>query len=416
MNVPEPDAASCVEMLYALLPKLERHHNLAIADAAVRAAVRLSSRYICDRRLPDKAVDLLDEASASVRLRSGPRSPVTEGDVAQIVSEWTGVPVSAITQSEADRLMQLEQVLHRRVIGQDEAVSAVAKAIRRGRAGLSDPGRPIGSFLFLGPTGVGKTELCRALAEAVYGDEGALIRFDMSEYMEKHAVSKLIGSPPGYVGYGEGGQLTERVRRSPWSVVLFDEIEKAHPDVYNLLLQIMDDGRLTDSAGRKADFRSTIVVMTSNVGARAMTDERPALGFTGEGGQDGMREAVMRELKDTFRPEFLGRVDGTIFFRRLNLDDVRRIASGMTERFVERLAGIGISLTVSGEALSLLAEHGYDPASGARPLRRTIASELEDPLADALLSGALHQGDSVTAVASGGTLVLEKSGAGVLPA
>ena len=218
------------------------------------------------------------------------------------------------------------------------------------------------------------------------------------------------------VGYGEGGQLTERVRRSPWSVVLFDEIEKAHPDVYNLLLQIMDDGRLTDSAGRKADFRSTIVVMTSNVGARAMTDERPALGFTGEGGQDGMREAVMRELKDTFRPEFLGRVDGTIFFRRLNLDDVRRIASDMTERFVERLAGIGISLTVSGEALSLLAEHGYDPASGARPLRRTIASELEDPLADALLSGALHQGDSVTAVASGGTLVLEKSGAGVLPA
>ncbi len=416
VNVPEPDAASCVEMLYALLPKLERHHNLAIADAAVRAAVRLSSRYICDRRLPDKAVDLLDEASASVRLRSGPRSPVTEGDVAQIVSEWTGVPVSAITQSEADRLMQLEQVLHRRVIGQDEAVSAVAKAIRRGRAGLSDPGRPIGSFLFLGPTGVGKTELCRALAEAVYGDEGALIRFDMSEYMEKHAVSKLIGSPPGYVGYGEGGQLTERVRRSPWSVVLFDEIEKAHPDVYNLLLQIMDDGRLTDSAGRKADFRSTIVVMTSNVGARAMTDERPALGFTGEGGQDGMREAVMRELKDTFRPEFLGRVDGTIFFRRLSLDDVRRIASGMTECFVERLAGLGISLTVSGEALSLLAEHGYDPASGARPLRRTIASELEDPLADALLSGALHQGDSVTAVASGGALVLEKSGAGVLPA
>ena len=416
VNVPEPDAAACEKMLYALLPKLERHHGLAIADASVRAAVRLSSRYICDRRLPDKAVDLLDEAAAAVRLRGDRHGAVTERDVAAVVSEWTGVPVSAITQTEADRLMKLEDVLHRRVIGQDEAVSAVAKAIRRGRAGLSDPGRPIASFLFLGPTGVGKTELCRALAEAVYGDESALIRFDMSEYMEKHAVSKLIGSPPGYVGYGEGGQLTERVRRSPWSVVLFDEIEKAHPDVYNLLLQIMDDGRLTDSAGRRADFRSTIVVMTSNVGARAITDERPRLGFAGEGARSGVEEAVMRELKDTFRPEFLGRVDGTIIFRRLGRDDVRQIAAGMIEHFVQRLRAMGIDLTVSEEALSLLSEHGYDPVSGARPLRRVIASELEDMLADELLSGKLHRGESVTALVSNGAVTLEKNGAGDMPA
>ena len=273
VNVAEPDAAACEKMLYALLPKLEMHHGLAIADGAVRAAIRLSQRYICDRFLPDKAVDLLDEAAAAAHI-AGERA-VTEAGVAAVVSNWTGVPAAAVTESEADRLLNLEEVLHRRVIGQDEAVSAVARAIRRGRAGLSDPARPVGSFLFLGPTGVGKTELCRALAEAVYGEAGALIRLDMSEYMEKHAVSKLIGSPPGYVGYGEGGQLTERVRRSPWSVVLFDEIEKAHPDVYNLLLQIMDDGHLTDSAGRRADFRSTIVVMTSNVGARAITELKP---------------------------------------------------------------------------------------------------------------------------------------------
>ena len=416
VNVPEPDAATCEAMLYALLPKLEAHHGLAIADAAVRAAIRLSGRYICDRYLPDKAVDLLDEASAAVRL-SGDSRAVTEGDVAAVVSDWTGVPVAAITESEADRLMKLESVLHRRVIGQDEAVAAVAKAIRRARAGLSDPERPIGSFLFLGPTGVGKTELCRALAEAVYGDENALIRFDMSEYMEKHAVSKLIGSPPGYVGYGEGGQLTERVRRAPWSLVLFDEIEKAHPDVYNLLLQIMDDGRLTDSAGRRADFRSTIVVMTSNVGARAITDGKPRLGFTPDGsGGDGVREAVMRELRDTFRPEFLNRVDGTIIFRRLEPADVRRIAEGLVATVVKRMAALGVTLTVTGEAVSALAEHGYDSACGARPLRRTVAAELEDPAADALLSGRLRAGDRVTASVSGGRVVLTREEPGSLPA
>ena len=404
VNVPEPDAAACERMLTALLPKLESHHGLAIADGAVRAAIGLSVRYLCDRRLPDKAVDLLDEAAAAVRLRGG-GGAVTERDVAGVVSDWTGVPVAAITESEADRLLKLEDVLHRRVVGQDEAVKAVAKAIRRGRAGLSDPDRPIGSFLFLGPTGVGKTELCRALAEAVYGDESALIRFDMSEYMEKHAVSKLIGSPPGYVGYGEGGQLTERVRRAPWSVVLFDEIEKAHPDVYNLLLQIMDDGRLTDSAGRRADFRSTIIVMTSNVGARAITDGRPRLGFTGGQG-DGVRDAVMRELRETFRPEFLGRVDGTIIFRRLDMSDVRSIAASMADAVARRLEKLGITLTLTDGAVSALAQLGYDSASGARPLRRAVASELEDPAADALLAGDIRPGDSVTAEAADGRLVL----------
>ena len=414
VKVPEPDVQCCERMLYALLPKLEAHHGIPIADAAVSAAIRLSSRYICDRYLPDKAVDLLDEAAAAAHI-SGAHA-VTEHDVADVVSNWTGVPVAAITETEADRLLKLEDVLHRRVIGQDEAVGSVARAIRRARAGLSDPGRPVGSFLFLGPTGVGKTELCRALAEAVYGDENALIRLDMSEYMEKHAVSKLIGSPPGYVGYGEGGQLTERVRRSPWSVVLFDEIEKAHPDVYNLLLQIMDDGHLTDSAGRRADFRSTIVVMTSNVGARAITDARPRLGFTGKDGGGEVREAVMRELRETFRPEFLNRVDGTILFRRLDMPDVRRIASGLVGAVAERMEALGVTLTVTDEALSLLAQHGYDPASGARPLRRTIAAELEDPAADALLSGTLKPGDRVTARVEDGHISLCMSRQNVLPA
>ncbi len=413
VHIPEPDESTCEKMLLSLLPQLERHHGLAIADGAVRAAIRLSRRYIGDRFLPDKAVDLLDEAAAAARIAG--RGAVTEADIAGVVSSWTGIPAASITQSEAERLLRLEETLRRRVIGQDEAVCAVAKAVRRVRAGLSDPSRPVGSFLFLGPSGVGKTELCRALAEAVYGDGNSLIRFDMSEYMEKHAVSKLIGSPPGYVGYGEGGQLTERVRRAPWSVVLFDEIEKAHPDVYNLLLQIMDDGHLTDSAGRRTDFRSAIVVMTSNVGARAITDSRPGMGFTGSGG-GAVREAVMRELRETFRPEFLNRLDATILFRRLDKADLFTIAGGMVKAVTARLAALGVSLAVTDEALALLAEHGCDSANGARPLRRTIAAELEDRCADALLTGEIRRGSAVTACAEEGKIVLKPAGRNALPA
>lgn len=412
VDVPEPDEACCVRMLRALRGSLETHHGLQITDEAISAAVRLSVRYICDRFLPDKAIDLLDEAASHVRLESGPqaRQTVEASDVADVVSAWTGVPASAISEPESERLLRLEEALHRRVIGQDEAVSAVARAIRRGRVGLSDPRRPMGSFIFLGPTGVGKTELCRALAEAVYGDRDALIRLDMSEYMEKHAVSKLIGSPPGYVGYGEGGQLTERVRRRPWSVVLFDEIEKAHEDVYNLLLQIMEDGRLTDSAGRRADFRSTIVVMTSNIGAKAITEDRPALGFSGapRDGDGAVKEAVMAELRRTFRPEFLNRVDDTIVFRRLSREDVRQIARGMTEAVCGRMRELGVELRVTDEALDLLAERGFDPAYGARPLRRQISALLEDPAADAILTGRAAPGDRLIATACGGEIVLEK--------
>lgn len=412
VDVPEPDEACCVRMLRALRGSLETHHGLQITDEAISAAVRLSVRYICDRFLPDKAIDLLDEAASHVRLESGPqaRQTVEASDVADVVSAWTGVPASAISEPESERLLRLEEALHRRVIGQDEAVSAVARAIRRGRVGLSDPRRPMGSFIFLGPTGVGKTELCRALAEAVYGDRDALIRLDMSEYMEKHAVSKLIGSPPGYVGYGEGGQLTERVRRRPWSVVLFDEIEKAHEDVYNLLLQIMEDGRLTDSAGRRADFRSTIVVMTSNIGAKAITEDRPALGFSGapRDGDGAVKEAVMAELRRTFRPEFLNRVDDTIVFRRLSREDVRQIARGMTEAVCGRMRELGVELRVTDEALDMLAERGFDPAYGARPLRRQISALLEDPAADAILTGRAAPGDRLIATACGGEIVLEK--------
>ena len=335
---------------------------------------------------------------------------VTENEIADIVGKWTGIPVSRLMEGEREKLLRLDEIIHKRVVGQDEAVRLVTEAIQRSRAGIADPNRPIGSFLFLGPTGVGKTELCRALAEAVYGDEEALIRLDMSEYMEKHAVSKLIGSPPGYVGYGEGGQLTELVRRRPWSVVLFDEIEKAHEDVYNLLLQIMEDGRLTDSEGRRADFRSTIVVMTSNVGAKAITENRPALGFSGAArdGDGAVREAVMAELRQTFRPEFLNRVDDAIVFRRLTPADVRRIARGLTDAVRERMRALGVQLEVTDAALDLLAERGFDPTYGARPLRRCICTQLEDPAAEALLSGRTGPGDRLIADAKDGKIVFRE--------
>ena len=411
MNVPEPDGECCERMLLALRGSLEAHHGLRITDEAVSAAIRLSTRYICDRYLPDKAIDLLDEAASRVRVEGSPaRTQVEASDVAEVVSAWTGVPASAITEPESERLLRLEEALHRRVVGQDEAVSAVARAIRRGRVGLADPRRPLGSFLFLGPTGVGKTELCRALAEAVYGDEEAL---NPAGHVRVHGKARRLKAHrlprPAMMGYGEGGQLTERVRRRPWSVVLFDEIEKAHEDVYNLLLQIMEDGRLTDSEGRRADFRSTIVVMTSNVGAKAITENRPALGFSGAArdGDGAVREAVMAELRQTFRPEFLNRVDDAIVFRRLTPADVRRIARSLTDAVRERMRALGVQLEVTDAALDLLAERGFDPTYGARPLRRCICTQLEDPAAEALLSGRTGPGDRLIADAKDGKLVLE---------
>lgn len=463
VNVPEPGEEDCVRMLCGLRRALEGHHGLRITDGAITAAVRMSVRYINDRFLPDKAIDLLDEAASHVRLASyrypdeikrleaesqalaaqkdaaisaqeyelaarlrdeerekraeldrirlsatGADRSINEKDVADVVSEWTGIPAATVTEDESRRLMRLEETLHRRVIGQDEAVAAVARAIRRGRVGLSDPKRPIGSFLFLGPTGVGKTELCRALAEAVYGDESAMIRFDMSEYMEKHAVSKLIGSPPGYVGYEEGGQLTEKVRRKPWSVVLFDEIEKANEDVWSLLLQIMEDGRLTDASGRRSDFRNTIVVMTSNVGAKAISDGKPALGFgcTEVDADAAAHSAVMKELKQTFRPEFLNRVEDVIVFRRLRREEVKKIASGMTEAVARRMRSLGVEITVTEGALELLADEGFDPVYGARPLRRTVRTRIEDQAAEMLLSGALSAGDALEIAARDGKITL----------
>ena len=412
VNVPEPSEADSEQMLHAIRGALEAHHHLKISDEAISAAVKLSVRYIPDRYLPDKAIDLLDEASSRVRLAESSRARYVEPqDVAEVVSFWTGVPTASITEDEGRRLLLLEDALHKRVVGQDEAVAAVARAIRRGRVGLADPQRPVGSFLFLGPTGVGKTELCRALAEAVYGDESALIRLDMSEFMEKHAVSKLIGSPPGYVGYDEGGQLTEKVRRRPWSVVLFDEIEKAHEDVYNLLLQIMEDGRLTDSTGRRADFRNTIVVMTSNVGAKAITDGRPSLGFGGveRDADNEAKKSVMAELKRTFRPEFLNRVDEAIVFRRLTRPEVKKIAAGMTAALEKRMIDLGVEMTVTDGALELLADKGFDPAYGARPLRRCISSCLEDQAAEKLLSGEICAGDRVQTIAENGEIKLIKT-------
>ncbi len=467
--VDEPTVEQSMEILRGLRDRYEAHHKLSISDEAIEAAVKLSARYINDRYLPDKAIDLVDEAASAVRMRtltppeelktietriaalarekdeavkaqdfetaarlrdqeaeqrseldklrsqwdkqsSGHGRSVTGEDIASVVSGWTGIPVTSLSRDESDRLLHMEDILHKRVIGQDEAVSAVARAIRRGRVGLKDPKRPIGSFLFLGPTGVGKTELCKALAEAVFGDENAMIRLDMSEFMEKHTVSKLIGSPPGYVGYDEGGQLTEKVRRKPWSVILFDEIEKAHEDVFNILLQIMDDGRLTDSQGRRVDFKNTIIVMTSNVGAQSITSRRTPLGFShGEGGDEDVKALVLAQLKNTFKPEFLNRIDETIVFRRLTKEDIASIAKNLVAVSTQRMAQAGISLHVSDEAIEKLAEAGFDPVYGARPLRRCIQSMLEDAVAEAMLSGALSAGDEAVAELKDGEIVVEKA-------
>lgn len=461
VKVGEPTPEQAVQILKGLRDSYEAHHKVKITDEAINAAVTLSSRYIADRYLPDKAIDLIDEGASKVRLASltspdnvkeledeiadyekekasaineqdferaarlrdeqkelqtklddakkkwqeqqkGNSGEVTAEDIAKIVSEWTGIPVVQLTKEESERLLNMENVLHERVIGQSEAVTAIAKAIRRGRAGLKDPKRPVGSFIFLGPTGVGKTELCKALAEAMFGDENAMLRLDMSEYMEKHTVSKLIGSPPGYVGFEEGGQLTEKVRRKPYSVVLFDEIEKAHPDVFNMLLQILEDGRLTDSQGRTVDFKNTIIIMTSNVGARLITEKQSSLGFNSENEnveeseKKDIKELVTGELRKVFRPEFLNRVDDIIVFNKLNKDEIKQIAVKMLKTLENRLDKMNIKISFTDNAVSEIADKGFDENYGARPLRRAIQNEIEDPLSEQMLEGKVKDGAVVT--------------------
>ena len=467
VQVGEPTKEEAVAILMGLRDRYESHHRVKITDQAIEAAVNLSDRYLPDRCLPDKAIDLIDEASSRVRIQAFTAPPdmkdieeeldrlgnetqeavdqedfetaaalrdrkkqlqgemdarraaweqhrseqieeVGEEQVAQVVSAWTGIPVTRMTEGEADRLMHLEELLHRRVIGQDEAVKAVSRAIRRARAGLKDPKRPIGSFIFLGPTGVGKTELCKALGEALFGDENSLIRIDMSEYMEKHAVSRMIGSPPGYVGYEEGGQLTEKVRRKPYSVILHDEVEKAHPDVFNVLLQILEDGRLTDGQGRVVDFKNTVLVMTSNAGAHKLKKQR-TMGFGSSACQDektyeAMKENIMDEVKETFRPEFLNRVDEIIVFHPLEQEHIRQIAALMLRQLGDRLAERGMKLEFDDSAVNLLAEAGYDLQYGARPLRRAIQRKVEDALSEEILSGRIRMGQPVFISAKDGEL------------
>ncbi len=451
---------------------IDELHTIVGAGDAIEAAVTLSSRYIADRYLPDKAIDLIDEGASKVRLASLTSPPdvknledeieklekekasavneqdferaakirdeqkkiqteldtakkdwqdkqksncgeVTSEDIAKIVSDWTGIPVVQLTKEESERLLNMEEELHSRVIGQEEAVSAIARAIRRGRVGLKDPKRPVGSFIFLGPTGVGKTELCKALAQTMFGDESAMLRLDMSEYMEKHTVSKLIGSPPGYVGFEEGGQLTEKVRRKPYSVVLFDEIEKAHPDVFNMLLQILDDGRLTDSQGRTVDFKNTVIIMTSNVGARLITDaqQKNSLGFKTDENPDGkendVRELVLSELKNVFRPEFLNRVDDIIVFNKLSKDEIKQIARKMLETVEQRLADMDIKISFTDEAVSAIADAGFDENYGARPLRRAIQTKIEDKLSEQMLEGKVTENSEVVCDYSDNEFVFE---------
>ncbi len=461
VQVDEPTREESVAILEGLRDRYEAHHHVRITDEALQAAVTLSDRYISDRCLPDKAIDLIDEAASRVRLQAYTSPPdmkeqqamlatlsketedavasedfetaarlrdskkalqnemhlkreawqklvdskpgtVGEEEVAQIVASWTGVPVSRLTEGEAQRLIHLEDTLHKRVIGQDEAVKAVARAVRRARAGLKDPNRPIGSFIFLGPTGVGKTELCKALGAALFGDESSLIRIDMSEYMEKHSVSRMIGSPPGYVGHEEGGQLTEKVRRKPYSIILFDEVEKAHPDVFNVLLQIMEDGRLTDGQGRVVDFKNTVIVMTSNAGAHVIKKQR-SLGFGGSDNEqksyENMRENIMSEVQRIFRPEFLNRVDEIIVFHALTEPEIDEIAQLLLRQVCTRLADRGIDLSIEPEALKLISKSGYDLKYGARPLRRSIQRMVEDALSEEILLGNVRLGDHVTACA-----------------
>lgn len=474
VKVDEPSEEDAVKMLKSLRDKYEAHHSVKITDAAIEAAVKLSSRYITDRFLPDKAIDALDEAASKVRLRTFTAPPeikeledrinalesekesaikteeyerageikrkqdearkeldeaknswkekhtdnaqvVTEEEIADIVSSWTGVPVKRLQEEESERLRNMEEILHKRVVGQDEAVKAVAKAIRRGRVGLKDPKRPIGSFLFLGPTGVGKTELSKALSEVLFGDEDAMIRVDMSEYMEKHSVSKIIGSPPGYVGYDEGGQLCEKIRRKPYCVVLFDEIEKAHPDVFNILLQVLDDGHITDAQGRRVDFKNTVIIMTSNAGARNIVDSSKKLGFVNgtstenEKSYEEMKKGVMEDIKNVFRPEFLNRIDDIIVFHSLEKDEIKTIAGIMLNEVKSRMKeNMDIELEVTDTAIEKISEVGFDQQYGARPLRRAIQSNIEDMLAEDVLAGKFTTGAKVTVDYKDDKFVAEK--------
>ena len=398
VTISEPTPEAALDILRGLRRRYEAHHRLTITDQALRASVDLSVRYITGRFLPDKAIDLMDEAASRVRMEGTGRS-VTAEDVAAVVSVWTGIPVTHLTQSEGEKLLHMEEVLHRRVVGQEEAVSALCRAVRRSRVGLKDPQRPIGSFLFLGPTGVGKTELCKALAEVLFGQEQALLRFDMSEYMERHAVSRLIGSPPGYVGHEEGGELTEKVRRRPYSVVLFDEMEKAHEDIWNLLLQIMDDGHITDAQGRRVDFGNTVIVMTSNLGTRSLSGG--ALGFAPQSRETGQKEAVLTELRQVFRPEFLSRVDETILFRALDQAQLAQIVGRMLLALSQRMADLGIALEAEEEAVAALAAAGMASKNGARALRRILRTQVEDAVAEEILSGHLRSGDTAVIVRQG---------------
>ena len=468
VQVEEPTAEDALAILKGLRPKYEEHHHVKIDDEALEAAVKLSTRYLTSRFLPDKAIDLMDEAAAMVRIEAEEQSSplaneqaqlrklgeekeqaieqqdfdraaqlrqaeltikarlaqeeeqrqkqadqyqlhVTGEDIAKVVAEWTGVPLTQLQKTESDRLINLERVLHQRVIGQDEAVSAIARSIRRARSGLKDPNRPIGSFMFLGPTGVGKTELAKALAEAMFGSENNMIRVDMSEYMEKYSVSRLIGAAPGYVGYDEGGQLTEKVRQHPYSVVLLDEAEKAHPDVFNLLLQVLDDGYLTDSKGRRVDFRNTILIMTSNLGATQLQDEK-TVGF---GAADmtadyqAMSAAIKQQLKLHFRPEFLNRIDETIIFHSLNQKELHQIVKLLADKVKQRMAERDIKVRFTPGAIDVIAKAGYDPEYGARPLRRSLQNLVEDPLSEALLAGAVQTGDEVVIGSHQGKITLK---------
>lgn len=471
--VSEPSEEDAIAILKGIRDKYEAHHGVKISDEAIESAVRLSSRYIRDRFLPDKAIDLMDEAASKLRMKNLTAPPdmkskeeeikrvagekenavrnqdfekaatlrdkekvlaseleemkknwnsesgkekltLTAEDIEDVVTQTTGIPVKKLVHEESERLLNMENILHKRVVGQDEAVNAVARAIRRGRVGLKDPKRPIGSFLFLGPTGVGKTELSKALAEVLFGDESAMIRVDMSEYMEKHTVSKMIGSPPGYVGFDDGGQLTEKVRRKPYSVILFDEIEKAHPDVFNIMLQILDDGRLTDAKGRTVDFKNTVIIMTSNIGAKTITDSKK-LGFTPaednfDRNQETIRENVMDELKRSFRPEFLNRIDDIIVFKQLDREDIKQIASSLCDSVVKSLKELGITLSVEDSAIDVLVEKGFDVTYGARPLKRAIQSLIEDKMAEKMLEKTFSEGDEVVARGEDGKIVFAKKG------